>query len=432
MNKKQSSSPATQSPLEGNHLCTPFELLRCRGLHDSDAPLNLVPATDFGLSAGLPCCEGRQRDELSVESFSRIPALNPAHVFTAEGYSTLALWWRMSKGEPLYISGPAGSGKTSTVLQFCARLNTPVVTVMGRARLDRRELLGHYALVDGNTIWVDGPATLAWRYGWVLLINEFSAAPADLWVSCNDILEGSPLDCDATGERIVPHPLTRVIITDNTRGHADIEEGLFGRQVQDRSVIDRFWHLRLEGLSEAEEAELLLAETPAALTRYFTERELRRLAGLLAHAAADSRTRSTQNAIGFEARDISLSHRAIKRLFVILLMKVLDSSLSDGEAIRSAIRMAFTESVDRVSREAVETLLLTQLGRIDLSLSHSFVEQTSKLDRDPAEITGIRVTQSAQAVYDRAASVQHFGLSDAADSEAFSQDECENFSLGEN
>lgn len=81
-----------------------------------------------------------------------------------------------------------------------------------------------------------------------------------MWVSCNDILEGLPLDNGATGELIVPHPMTRVIVTDNTRGHSsEIDEGFFGRQIQDRSVIDRFWHMRMEGLGEAEEASLLAA-----------------------------------------------------------------------------------------------------------------------------------------------------------------------------
>ena len=167
---------------------------------------------------------------------------------------------QIEEGEYVAIMGPSGSGKTSTAMQFCARLGIPVVSVTARARMDRRELLGHWALQGGETRWIDGPALLAWKHGWTLLINEFSAAPADMWVSCNDILEGLPLDNGATGELVVPHPMTRVIVTDNTRGHSsEIDEGFFGRQIQDRSVIDRFWHMRMEGLGEAEEASLLAA-----------------------------------------------------------------------------------------------------------------------------------------------------------------------------
>ncbi len=209
---------------------------------------------------------------------------------------------------------------------------------------------------------------LAWRHGWVLVINEFSAAPADLWVSCNDLLEGAPLDCDATAERIAPHPDTRVIITDNTRGHADIEEGLFGRQVQDRSVIDRFWHLRLEGLSEAEEAALLMKEVPEQFVNEFGAEMLKRLAEILARAGLDSRSRAENQQLGYETRNIALSHRVLRRLMLIILARCSDMTILTEGGVLAAARMAFTEALDGVSRQALETLLLTSLGRLDLKL----------------------------------------------------------------
>ena len=214
-----------------------------------------VPASVFGEHlAGERDCLGYQVETLPAFARTRIPVLNPCYFFNEAHYRTLAAWWNLARREPIYVSGPSGSGKTSTAMQFCARLGIPVVSVTARARMDRRELLGHWALQGGETRWIDGPALLAWKHGWTLLINEFSAAPADMWVSCNDILEGLPLDNGATGELIVPHPMTRVIVTDNTRGHSsEIDEGFFGRQIQDRSVIDRFWHMRMEGLGEAEE-----------------------------------------------------------------------------------------------------------------------------------------------------------------------------------
>lgn len=192
-----------------------------------------VPASVFGEHlAGERDCLGYQVETLPAFARTRIPVLNPCHFFNEAHYRTLAAWWNLARREPIYVSGPSGSGKTSTAMQFCARLGIPVVSVTARARMDRRELLGHWALQGGETRWIDGPALLAWKHGWTLLINEFSAAPADMWVSCNDILEGLPLDNGATGELVVPHPMTRVIVTDNTRGHSsEIDEGFFGRQI---------------------------------------------------------------------------------------------------------------------------------------------------------------------------------------------------------
>lgn len=57
--------------------------------------------------------------------------------------------------------------------------------------------------------FADGPLTRAWRHGCVFLVNEMSAAPPDLWLSVNELLEGSPLYIPETGEVIHPHPRTR-------------------------------------------------------------------------------------------------------------------------------------------------------------------------------------------------------------------------------
>lgn len=187
-----------------------------------------VPASVFGEHlADERDCLGYQVETLPAFARTRIPVLNSCHFFNEAHYRTLAAWWTLARREPIYVSGPSGSGKTSTAMQFCARLGIPVVSVTARARMDRRELLGHWALQGGETHWIDGPALLAWKHGWTLLINEFSAAPADMWVSCNDILEGLPLDNGATGELVVPHPMTRVIVTDNTRGHSSEIESVF-------------------------------------------------------------------------------------------------------------------------------------------------------------------------------------------------------------
>ena len=335
--------------------------------------LQLVPAANFGLSdQTLSACLG-YTDSLESFSKTRVPQINPRHYFSAEHYRTLAVWWKLSKGEPLYISGPSGSGKTSTALQFCARLNVPVVSVTARARMDRRELIGHWAVKGGQTFFVDGPASLAWRHGWVLLINEFSAAPADMWVSCNDILEGLPLDNDATGEVIERHPMTRVIVTDNTRGHcAEIDDGFFGRQIQDRSVIDRFWHMRMEGLSEEDEAKLLLATADESLLAGFKPETVVRLCKALAKAGGDSRAAAASQAIGFDSHAVPISFRALSRLRDMILCTAAEGSDTGKERLLQLARTAFTEALDRTARETAETLIVTSVGRIPNDLKRSY------------------------------------------------------------
>lgn len=320
-------------------------------------------------------CVGYNVNALPTFARSRIPTLHENHWFTSEHYRHMALWWTLAKGEPIYISGPSGSGKTSTALQFCARLGVPVVSVTARARMDRRELIGHWAVKGGETVWIDGPALMAWKYGWVLLINEFSAAPADMWVSCNDILEGLPLDNEATGELVQPHPMTRVIVTDNTRGHsAEIDDGYFGRQIQDRSVIDRFWHLRMEGLNPHEEAMLLAKTAPEHLTEGFGEDKLKALYNALARLGADSRSQEGSQTLGFESHSIGFSHRVLKRLRDMLLdaaQRPADT-VKPSALVRSLTRLALAEALDSSASEAAQTLAETTIGDLvhELRASH--------------------------------------------------------------
>lgn len=324
-------------------------------------------------------CLGYNVHTLPTFARSRIPTLHANHWFNVEHYRHLALWWTLSKGEPIYMSGPSGSGKTSTAMQFCARLGVPVVSVTARARMDRRELIGHWSVKGGETVWVDGPALLAWKYGWVLLINEFSAAPADMWVSCNDILEGLPLDNEATGELVQPHPMTRVIVTDNTRGHsAEIDEGFFGRQIQDRSVIDRFWHLRMEGLTPDEEAKLLAKTAPQGLIEGFADDALKALYRALAQMGADSRSQAQTQAIGFESHVVPFSHRVLKRLRDMLLDAARQPGGENANAqVRCLTRIALAESLDSTASEAAQTLAETTIGDLVHSLRASRTQATS-------------------------------------------------------
>ena len=343
--------------------------------HNTSPATRTVPASVFGEHlAGERDCLGYQVETLPAFARTRIPALNACHHFNDVHYRTLAAWWTLARREPIYVSGPSGSGKTSTALQFCARLGMPVVSVTARARMDRRELIGHWALQRGETRWIDGPALMAWKHGWVLLINEFSAAPADMWVSCNDILEGLPLDNGATGELVNPHPMTRVFVTDNTRGHSsEIDEGFFGRQIQDRSVIDRFWHMRMEGLGEAEESSLLAATADQDWLEEFEPEVLERLFAALARLGADSRAAASAQAIGFESRAVPVSFRVLSRMRNMMLDAARMPTAPGEDALRRIIRTSLTEALDATAREAAETMAVTAIGNLvhDLRVSRA-------------------------------------------------------------
>lgn len=360
----------------------------------------MIPASHFEQESSSLDCQGVRLETLTAEEKRRIPALNPLHVFEPDTYTTLAQWWTCAQNEPLYITGPAGSGKTTTAEQFCARLHLPVVTVMGHARLDRRDLIGHWSLVNGNTVWVDGPFTYAWRHGCAVIVNEFSACSPDLWVSCNDLLEGAAIDIEATNEHVTRHPRACVIVTDNTRGAAEIDEGYFGRSIQDRSVVDRFWHLSLLGLSEGRERDLLLAELPTELSRYFEPKLLARVANLLARAGADSRRESAERKIGFETIDITLSHRTLKRLFRLLLINATHPTVYSAEALTASIRCAYTDALDATTHDAIHALLATALGDVIAKLRQSYEKGIKAMLKDATRREAEDAWRRAHGLFD--------------------------------
>lgn len=222
-----------------------------------------IPARAFGFHSDKTVLGFKQ----TLSRVGRIVPIDVTHAFDPMFFEQMRLWWEWKDTRaPLFISGPTGCGKTSGVLQFLARVRCPAITFTCRAHTDKNDLVGNYAVVEsGGFVWQDGPAALAWRYGLTLVINEFTLAPAEVWVSANDILEGDAIVNERTGEVIERHANARVIITDNTLPAGDDSEYL-SRNDQDASVIDRCWHIRMHYLDGPTEAAMLtkkLRETNA-------------------------------------------------------------------------------------------------------------------------------------------------------------------------
>ncbi len=216
-----------------------------------------IPASEFGFESPqrvLGFCP------TALPSGTRFAQPDREYTFQPEQFERFRLWWEAENtAEPLWISGPAGCGKTSFVMQFLRRVNAPAVTMTCRRRMDKYELIGQWgADPTGKLIWTDGPATIAWRTGAVLVINEPSSAPADVWLACNDLLEGDDIVIDRTGEVVHRHPNARIVFTDNRPlGDASETSEYLGRHAQDRSVFDRAWQLIFSYPEKDAEVELL-------------------------------------------------------------------------------------------------------------------------------------------------------------------------------
>jgi cobaltochelatase CobS len=189
------------------------------------------------------------------------PDLDPDYLF--HDSSRDAVVWFMDSSDPLYVFGPAGSGKTSLIKQLAAKLNYPVFDITGHGRLEFPDMVGHLTVEDSNMSFQYGPLALAMKFGGLFVLNEIDLLDPATAAGLNGILDGDPLCIPENGGEVIkPHPLFRFAATANTNGGTD-ETGLYqGTLRQNLAFMDRFWLCEIGYPSPKAERELLHRKAP--------------------------------------------------------------------------------------------------------------------------------------------------------------------------
>lgn len=78
----------------------------------------------------------------------------------------------VAAGLPIMLVGPTGCGKTRFVEHMAARLQQPLITVVGNDDTTTADLVGRYLVHGGDVNWIDGPLTRAARSGSVFYLDE--------------------------------------------------------------------------------------------------------------------------------------------------------------------------------------------------------------------------------------------------------------------
>ena len=261
-----------------------------------------------------------------------VPKTDPLYVFPKEQLEDMLLFMAYPGGDGLYLSGPAGCGKTSAVINLCGHLHWGLTQVTVGSRTEAADLIGRPAIRNGQIEFEYGALVKAMRAGHVLLINEVDMMPPGELAALNDVLEGRPLTVTQhEGEVIEPSPWFRVVCTANSKGNGD---GYAGSRLLNSAFMDRFRVIDLDYPSPRAEETVLKLSAPA-----LGEHALRSLMQLATELRRQSTDDNSTNQLS-----APFSTRALVRTA---------SLIEKGLPAQKAVELSFSSKLPRVEREYV-------------------------------------------------------------------------------
>ena len=140
---------------------------------------------------------------------------------------------------PTYITGLSGNGKTMMVEQICAVEKREMVRVNITIETDEDDLIGGFRLVNGETVWQDGPVITAMNRGALLLLDEVDLGSNKL-MCLQPVLEGKAVYLKKTNRVVHPAAGFNIIATANTKGKGSDDGRFIGTNVMNEAFLERF------------------------------------------------------------------------------------------------------------------------------------------------------------------------------------------------
>ena len=184
-------------------------------------------ARSFNAPAGTPSVQQNLKPEkddtfVNVGPFNDLKAILKTGVFY-----------------PAFITGLSGNGKTFSVEQACAQLNKELIRVNITIETDEDDLIGGFRLIDGNTVWHNGPVVEALERGATLLLDEIDLASNKI-LCLQPVLEGKGIFLKKIGKFVQPAKGFNVVATANTKGKGSDDGRFIGTNVLNEAFLERF------------------------------------------------------------------------------------------------------------------------------------------------------------------------------------------------
>ena len=107
---------------------------------------------------------------------------------------------------PLLIKGPTGTGKSRFVEFMANEVGKKLITVSCHEETSATDLIGRFIIKGAETIWIDGPLSIAVKKGYILYLDEIAEARPDVIVAIHSLTDHRrELFIDKLGETIKAH-----------------------------------------------------------------------------------------------------------------------------------------------------------------------------------------------------------------------------------
>ena len=140
---------------------------------------------------------------------------------------------------PTFITGLSGNGKTFGVEQACAQLKRELIRVNITIETDEDDLIGGFRLVNGSTVWHNGPVIEALERGAILLLDEIDLASNKI-LCLQSVLEGNGVFLKKIGRFVRPRAGFNILATANTKGKGSDDGRFIGTNVLNEAFLERF------------------------------------------------------------------------------------------------------------------------------------------------------------------------------------------------
>lgn len=156
---------------------------------------------------------------------------------------------------PLLLKGPTGSGKSRFIEFMSNELNKKLITVSCHEETSATDLIGRFIIKGAETVWIDGPLSIAVKNGHILYLDEVAEARPDVIVAIHSLTDHRrELFIDKLGETIKAHPDFLLVASFNPgyqKGFKELKP----------STRQRFVALSFDYPNQKAETEILINET---------------------------------------------------------------------------------------------------------------------------------------------------------------------------